>query len=278
MKRWPLIASFVLFIALCASAAYWAMQLFKPPVRPVAAPPRAAQADVNTQAAAALFGGRQGKVVVASNYQLRGVISSGNGRDSVAILSADGKPAQAVRMNMEIAPGVTVKEVHRGYVLLSEGGVTKRVELPESAKGQVNVATVAPMPRVQAPGTPMQVTPPPAPRPSSLPSQSPPPVTQPGMPAPMVTPANPGNPAMPATSGASGAPGVPAAPGMPGAPGTPMATPGTPGAPGMPTQAMPQTAPVPRSSVTSAVPAMNGNPAQPATPGNVPQPNPASGG
>src|ERR671916_145678 len=120
MKRWPLVASFVLFIALCASAAYWALQLFKPPVRPVAAPPRAAQAEVKTDAAAALFGGRPGKVAVASNYQLRGVISSGNGRDSVAILSADGKPAQAVRMNMEVAPGVTVKQVHRGYVLLSE--------------------------------------------------------------------------------------------------------------------------------------------------------------
>ena len=29
MKRWPLITSFMLFIALCISAAYWAMQLFK---------------------------------------------------------------------------------------------------------------------------------------------------------------------------------------------------------------------------------------------------------
>ena len=33
MKRLPLITSFVLFIALCVSAAYWAMQLFKPPLR-----------------------------------------------------------------------------------------------------------------------------------------------------------------------------------------------------------------------------------------------------
>ncbi len=31
MKRLPLITSFVLFIALCVSAAYWAMQMFNPP-------------------------------------------------------------------------------------------------------------------------------------------------------------------------------------------------------------------------------------------------------
>src|SRR4030065_1562793 len=43
MKRWPLAATFVLFIALCVSAAYWAMQWLKPPSRPVAAPPQAMQ-------------------------------------------------------------------------------------------------------------------------------------------------------------------------------------------------------------------------------------------
>ena len=32
MKRWPLLVSFVLFIALCVSATYWGMQLYKPPV------------------------------------------------------------------------------------------------------------------------------------------------------------------------------------------------------------------------------------------------------
>lgn len=146
MKRLPLVVSFLLFIALCASIAYWAMQLFKPPLRPVAAPPQTAQAEVRPEAAAALFGGRAEKAAVASNYQLKGVIFSGSPRDSVAILSADGKPAQAVRVDMEVAPGVTVKEVHREYVLLLDGGATKRVELPESAKGQVELANLAPVP------------------------------------------------------------------------------------------------------------------------------------
>jgi len=145
MKRLPLIVSFLLFIVLCASLAYWALQVFKPPLRAVAAPPRAAKTDIAPEAAAGLFGGRPGKLAVASNYQLKGVIMSGTAGDSVAILSADGKSAQAFAMNKEVMPGTTVKEVHRTYVLLSENGVTKRVELPESAKAQLNIAAAAPV-------------------------------------------------------------------------------------------------------------------------------------
>ncbi|QDZ29141.1 type II secretion system protein N [Noviherbaspirillum sp. UKPF54] len=149
MKRVPLIVSFLLFIALCASIAYWGLQLFKPPTRPVAAPPRVARADISPDEAAALFGGRPGKVAAASNYQLKGVILSGTENDSVAILSADGKPAQAVGVGTEVVPGVTVKEVHREYVLLSDAGAVKRVDLPENAKMQVNIASAAPTTGVQ---------------------------------------------------------------------------------------------------------------------------------
>lgn len=177
MKRMPLIVSFLLFIALCASIAYWALQLFKPPSRPVAAPPRIAQADVSPDAAAALFGGRPGKVAVASNYQLKGVILSGTASDSVAILSANGKPAQAVAVGVELMPGVTVKEVHREYVLLSEGGAVKRVELPEGAKVQVNLASAAPVGTSTNAGPASiparnQLTPPPVPPQSSQPATS----------------------------------------------------------------------------------------------------------
>ena len=135
MKRWPLLTSFVLFIALCVSATYWGMQLYKPPARAVAAPPTTVQAPPDARAAVVLFGGRQGPVAVATNYQLRGVVSSGTNGESIAILAADGKPAEAIRANREIRPGVIVKEVHPRYVLLQENGVMKRVELPDDAKG-----------------------------------------------------------------------------------------------------------------------------------------------
>ena len=136
MKRWPLAATFVLFIALCVSAAYWAMQLFKPPLRPVVAPPQTVQSAPRLDAAAALFGGRTA-IAVASNFQLKGVVVAGNAAESIAILAAGGKPAQVVKTNEEVAPGVKVTEVHPRYVLLSERGVVKRVELPEDMKGRV---------------------------------------------------------------------------------------------------------------------------------------------
>jgi len=138
MKRWPLITSFVLFIALCVSAAYWAMQMFNPPLRAVAAPPQSTQAAPSLDAAAGLLGGHS-NAVVASNFQLKGVVVASNPAESVAILAANGKPAQAVRVNSQVLPGVTVKEVNKHYVLISENGVMKRVDLPADAKRQMKV-------------------------------------------------------------------------------------------------------------------------------------------
>jgi general secretion pathway protein C len=133
MKRWPLITTFVLFIALCVSAAYWAMQLLKPPLRAVAPPPPSSQSAPRLEAAADLLGGHS-SAAVASNFQLKGVVVASDPIESVAILAASGKPPHAFRTNAEVAPGITVKEVHNRYVLLSENGVIKRVELLESAK------------------------------------------------------------------------------------------------------------------------------------------------
>jgi len=132
MKRWPLFTSFILFIALCVSIAYWAMQLFKPAQRAVIQPPQSVNSAPNLDAAAGLLGGRT-SFAVASDFKLKGVVVSSNPAESIAILSANGKPAQSIRNNTEVAPGVSVKEVHKGYVLLSEGGTVKRVELPVDA-------------------------------------------------------------------------------------------------------------------------------------------------
>jgi len=138
MKRWPLITSFLLFIALCVSAAYWAMQMYNPPLRAVAAPPQSAQAAPKLDAAAGLLGGHS-NAVVASNFQLKGVVVAGNPAESVAILATNGKPAQAIRVNSQVLPGVTVKEVNKRYVLISDNGVMKRVDLPADAKRQMKV-------------------------------------------------------------------------------------------------------------------------------------------
>jgi general secretion pathway protein C len=183
MKRWPLLTSFVLFIALCVSATYWGMQLLKPPARPVAAPPPAVQAPPDPRAAAVLFGGRQGPVAIATNYQLRGVVSSGTSGESVAILSADGKPPEAVRANREFQPGVLIKEVHPRYVLLQENGVMKRVELLDDTKGGSMADTgnrppatraVPPPPGMQQPQMQPQSAPMPPPQVQAVPEGAPP--------------------------------------------------------------------------------------------------------
>lgn len=155
MKRLPVFVSFILFIALCISGTYWATRLFKPSVRPVVAPP-VTHVDVNLTAAAALFGGRPASAAVASNFQLKGVVVADKEEESVAILSADGKPPQSIAMNAEVMPGVAVKEVHAKYVVLSDGGVNKRVELPESQ--QLHVDSVGSESAPQ-PAPPMTLTP-----------------------------------------------------------------------------------------------------------------------
>lgn len=130
-KRLPLLMSLLAMIVLAASLAYWIMQLIQPPQRPIAAVPLAAMPDPPMDAAATLFGG-QIAVASATNYQLTGVVSAG--RDSVAILVADNAPPKALRLGRELSPGITLKEVHPRYVMLSDNGIVKRVDLAADAK------------------------------------------------------------------------------------------------------------------------------------------------
>ena len=131
MKRLPIVVSLLVLIVLSASIAYWGLQLFKFEQRPMQAVAAAPEPLPAPDAAASLFGG-QASTVVASNYQLTGVVAAG--RESVAILVADGQPPKALKVGREIASGVTVSEVHARYVMLSEGGVLKRIDLATDAK------------------------------------------------------------------------------------------------------------------------------------------------
>jgi general secretion pathway protein C len=141
MKRLPLVLSLFAVIALSASIAYWVMELYKPAQRPMAAISEPRMAEPLPEAAATLFGG-QAVTAGPSNYQLTGVVAAG--RDSVAILVVDGQPPRALKVGREIASGVMVKEVHPKYVMLSEGGVLKRIELATDGKAGTNLALAAP--------------------------------------------------------------------------------------------------------------------------------------
>ena len=131
MKRLPLLFTLLAMIALSVSVAYWVLQLYKPAQRPLAATPPPMVIEPSPDAAATLFGG-QAVALVATNYQLTGVVAAG--RESVAILVADGQPPKALKIGKELARGVTVSEVHPRYVMLSEGGVLKRIDLATDAK------------------------------------------------------------------------------------------------------------------------------------------------
>ncbi|PQO95713.1 hypothetical protein C5614_16670 [Massilia phosphatilytica] len=130
-KRLPLLLSLLGVILLAASLAYWILQLYQPPQRPIAAAPLAAMPDPTIDAAATLFGG-QVSVASATNYQLTGVVADGS--SSVAIIVAEGSPPKALRVGKELAPGITLAEVHPRYVMLSDGGVMKRVDLATDTK------------------------------------------------------------------------------------------------------------------------------------------------
>ena len=194
MKRLPLLFSLLAVIALSASIAYWVIALYKPQQRPLAAMVETSMPDPAPEAAGTLFGGQMTSVV-PSNYQLTGVVAAGP--EGVAILVAEGQPPRALKVGKEIAAGVSVREVHAKYVILSEGGVMKRIELATDAKAGNSLAPPAAgmnqapnMPEQQPnnvpvqPNAPMEV-PQAQEQPQQLPpGVPPPPPSAPNMPAP----------------------------------------------------------------------------------------------
>lgn len=182
MKRLPLLMTLLALILLAASIAYWVLQLYQPQQRPLAPPPVAARPEPSIDAAATLFGG-DAAVAVVSNYQLTGVVAAG--RYSVAILVADNAPPKAIRVGGEIVPGVTVSQVYPRYVMLSDGGVMKRVDLATDATAGTSLSMRGPgqpaaAPAAGVPGMPQMVP---------EPAMSPGPVQQQqGQPTPEVSP------------------------------------------------------------------------------------------
>jgi general secretion pathway protein C len=132
MKRLPIIFSFLLFLALCASMTYWWLQWMAPATRPLIAPVAAERALPAMAAAANLFGGNP-EAVVTVQVQLSGIIMANRGADSLAIIALPGKPARALRVNAEVIEGLVIKQINPRNVVLSERGVDREVPLPEFA-------------------------------------------------------------------------------------------------------------------------------------------------
>jgi general secretion pathway protein C len=195
-KRLPLLLSLLGVILLAVSLAYWILQLYRPPQRPIAAVQHAPQPDPAIDAAATLFGG-QVAVASATNYQLTGVVADGG--SSVAIIVADGTP-KALKVGKELAPGITLAEVHPRYVMLSDGGVMKRIDLATDAKAAAPMGGPGAMPPGGAPQPngqpnfpqPQQITTAPAMPPTQVGGQPEPPMA-PGAVQPQSGFTNPGD-------------------------------------------------------------------------------------
>jgi general secretion pathway protein C len=129
--------------------------------------------DPPIDAAATLFGG-QIATASAASYQLTGVVA--DGRNSVAIIVAEGSPPKALRVGKELVPGITLAEVHPRYVMLSDGGVMKRLDLAADTKSAAPMAGPGPqgaaaaMPPNLAPGA---AVPEPPMAPGAVPQQAP---------------------------------------------------------------------------------------------------------
>lgn len=214
MKRMPLLMTLLALIVLSASLAYWAMQLYKPAQRPLAAAPAAAMPDPGVDAAAGLFGGQQ---AAASNYQLTGVVSAG--RDSAAIIVIDNGPPLALKVGKEVVSGVRVQQVFPRYVLLSDG---RRIDIAQEVKqANNNGPDNRPLPQQQFQQQPQQQPPQQFQQPQAAPIQvpqmpsmtgAPQPANPPQQPQPQNLPPPPSNiqpaPPMRSSSGMTGQPAL----------------------------------------------------------------------
>ena len=147
MKRMPLLMTLLALIALSVSCAYWAMQLYKPAQRPLAAAPAAAMPDPAIDAAASLFGGAP--AAAASNYQLLGVVAAG--RDSAAIIVVDNGVPQTLKVGKELVAGLRVQQVLPRFVLLSDG---RRIDIAQDSRPAAGAAQAG------QPGQPQPYQPP----------------------------------------------------------------------------------------------------------------------
>lgn len=154
----PALFSLLLFVALCASIAYWALQWLAPAPRPVA-PPVATEPGIPPVASAARLFGGAAKGGGALNVQLRGIIHAGSATGSAAIMTVDGSPPKFYRVNAALMPGVTLKAIHARTVVLSEHGAERELPLMAFTAQEGTGAPLRAVPE-QSPPQPAQAAPP----------------------------------------------------------------------------------------------------------------------
>ena len=119
----------------CAQLAYWSIRLMTPPSLPAPAPARAvAVRDPDPVLLARAFGQVDGVAAQAvGNIQLAGVFAAGP--DSAAVFTVGDRPARAVRLGQEVAPGSKLVDVDPHGVTLESGGIRRQLRAPRNSSG-----------------------------------------------------------------------------------------------------------------------------------------------
>jgi general secretion pathway protein C len=117
----------------CAMAAYWAIRLLAPaPASAPMAPAAEITRDADPRLAARLLGDASGgQFALASNVQVYGVFAAG--KDSSAVVSVDGKPARAVFLGQDLAPGMRLVGVSGDRISIERDGVQSEAMVPPLA-------------------------------------------------------------------------------------------------------------------------------------------------
>jgi general secretion pathway protein C len=125
-----LLVHFVGAVLVCAPLAFWTLRLTTPP--PAPAPDRVQP--VTTQNPDPVLLARAfGQVEVVASPALANILVAGvyaGGSESAAVFVVGDRPAVAVRLGQEVAPGSVLVEVDAQGVTLDSGGVRRQLRLP----------------------------------------------------------------------------------------------------------------------------------------------------
>ncbi len=112
----------------CAQIAYWSVRLMTAPTTSAPAATKAVSvSDPDPVLLARAFGLVERAAAGAGNIQVAGVFAAG--KDSAAVMRVDDRPARAVLLGQEVAPGTTLVEVGADGVTVESGGVRRQLRV-----------------------------------------------------------------------------------------------------------------------------------------------------
>lgn len=141
----PRVAGFALFVALCALATWWVLQIGA--LRTIALPKgaRVAQTEASeTGALATLFGGAAQAGV--RDVKLMGVVADLGGQGGAAIVSIDGGPPRAVRAGTSLSSQIRIAEIRGREIVIERNGVRQQIALPAQPAPNRGAAPAAALP------------------------------------------------------------------------------------------------------------------------------------